>query len=367
LGTDSHLTPEPLNRQRWTRVMQNTAPTSFLTNRAPRPLQPLEAFLRDYAEQAGGVWDEIEPLVYDLLIDDEPLRVTFDPEALPEHPSAQLASLGSPLMDRLLEAARHQAEFTILYASGPNTHPYDLPGRLRRAYAVPVGAELLPTSVRLCFFPQATYGFVGTFISDRKEQATLDVSIDLHSGREVRHLRRAISPDQLSGQPVEPLPEASHLSVPAAFALACQQVARSISPLANQRRRELEEHTSRQIERLQRYYARMREELEQQPRRGASSEADAQARKTARVQAIQREGELRSTELRQKSILHVNLALVSVQVIHLPKLLVKFDLVRPRDRRVSTQAVFDPWTDAFEPIQLGKDRPPTFDLATLTP
>src|SRR5688572_10429844 len=95
---------------------------------ALRHLQPLESFVREYVEQAGGVWDEIEPQVYDLLLDDQTIRITFDPEALPEHPSAQLASLGSPLMDRLLDDARRRGTYTVLYAGGLNAHPHDLPG-----------------------------------------------------------------------------------------------------------------------------------------------------------------------------------------------------------------------------------------------
>ena len=45
----------------------------------------------------------IEPEVYDVLLPgtgsggaDESLRIAFDPEALPEHPGAQLASFGVP-------------------------------------------------------------------------------------------------------------------------------------------------------------------------------------------------------------------------------------------------------------------------------
>jgi hypothetical protein len=38
------------------------------------------------------------PQVYNLLTDTELPQVTFDPEALPEHPRAQLASFGSPLI-----------------------------------------------------------------------------------------------------------------------------------------------------------------------------------------------------------------------------------------------------------------------------
>ena len=57
----------------------------------------------------------------------------------------------------------------------------------------------------------------------------------------------------------------------------------------------------------------------------------------------------------------------AVQIVHLPKLLVRFDLTGPRGRAIPGQAVFDPWTDAFEPIQLGADKPPTFDLSAALP
>ena len=38
---------------------------------------PLEEFLRDYVETTGGVWDEIEPQVYDLMLPGrEPARAS---------------------------------------------------------------------------------------------------------------------------------------------------------------------------------------------------------------------------------------------------------------------------------------------------
>lgn len=58
-----------------------------------RDSSPLEAFVRTYLETAGGAWEEVEPQVYDVLLPDTaatsgPQRITFDPEALPEHPGA---------------------------------------------------------------------------------------------------------------------------------------------------------------------------------------------------------------------------------------------------------------------------------------
>jgi hypothetical protein len=43
-------------------------PYNVLMNTATAPTHsPLEGFVRDYADVTGGVWDEIEPQVYDLL------------------------------------------------------------------------------------------------------------------------------------------------------------------------------------------------------------------------------------------------------------------------------------------------------------
>src|SRR5438309_12125376 len=83
----------------------------------PAPASPLEDFLRDYVETIGGAWDEVEPQVYDLLLPGEStasimdvggrgiVRVAFDPEAVPEHPGSQLASFGTPFVDKVLADA----------------------------------------------------------------------------------------------------------------------------------------------------------------------------------------------------------------------------------------------------------------------
>src|SRR5271154_4983305 len=97
---------------------------------------PLEEFLRDYTDVAGGVWDEVEPQVYDLMLpgrgpthEPEMVRLVFDPEAIPEHPGSQLASYGTPLVDRLLTDAVERGRFARLYVIGLNLNPHDLSGR----------------------------------------------------------------------------------------------------------------------------------------------------------------------------------------------------------------------------------------------
>jgi hypothetical protein len=161
---------------------------------------PLEAFVRDYVETTGGVWDEVEPQVYDVLLPAEDprepvdvggreiLRIAFDPEALPEHPGAQLASFGTPLIDRLLAEAMHRGRSAQLYLVGLNLAPHDLAGRVRRALTLPAEAKLHLERVRPLHFAQAIFWFEATFVSDQKEQEIVPVAMDLHYGRQVRHL-----------------------------------------------------------------------------------------------------------------------------------------------------------------------------------
>src|SRR3954465_5523237 len=119
---------------------------------APEAHSPLEAFLRDYSEVVGGLWEEIEPQVYDLMLpppgEPEVVRVAFDPEALPEHPGAQLASFGTPLVDRLLADAVARGRYVRLYFIGLNLAPHDLAGFLRRALTLPEESTLKPEGAR---------------------------------------------------------------------------------------------------------------------------------------------------------------------------------------------------------------------------
>ena len=127
---------------------------------------PLEEFLRGYAEVSGGLWDEIEPQVYDLMLpgrtaaaEPEMVRLAFDPEAIPEHPGSQLASYGTPLIDRLLADAVYRGRHIALYMVGLNLAPQGLEDRLRRAVTIAVGVRAEARVSRgPCIFPRPSSG-----------------------------------------------------------------------------------------------------------------------------------------------------------------------------------------------------------------
>jgi len=80
----------------------------------------------------GGLEEEIEPQVYDVLFpdSDKPLRVAFDPDALPEHPSAQLLTFGSALLDDLLGKAQARGSVGFAFLDDVQVAPHALEQRI---------------------------------------------------------------------------------------------------------------------------------------------------------------------------------------------------------------------------------------------
>jgi hypothetical protein len=332
-------------------------------------VSPLEAFLRSYLETVGGAWDEVEPDVYDVLLpNDAPqagepgvLRLAFGPEALPEHPGAQLASFGTPLIDRLLDDALRRGRSAHFYLVGENLNPHNLPGRLRQALTLAPPLELQIQRVRALHFTQAVYWFQAEFISDQKEQTILPVAIDLHYGREVRHLDLLLDQARLAQEPAQPLPEARRRSITAGYAVAREQGLRTLAALANLRARQLAERRDRQIDRMARYYADLRNELEEQAHRSRNAE-EAALRLAQRRTAIDREEQLRVAELMQKSNLRVHLRLLQLLRIDQPKLLVHSIIGGEKRPPVSIELVWAPLTEALEPPPCPTCGRPTFVL-----
>jgi hypothetical protein len=334
------------------------------------PLSPLEDFVRTYLETVGGVWDEVEPQVYDVLLPvaesggeaaGEMLRMTFDPEALPEHPGAQLASFGTPLIDRLLNDAVRRGRTALFYLTGLNLAPHDLAGRVRRSLTLTPPLVVRVERVRALDFAQVVFWFQAEFVSDQKEQEILPVAIDLHYGREVRHIDQLLDRSRLLEEPALLLPEARRSAVATAYPGAREQVLRSLAPMAGVRHRELAERLERQVARMRRYYADLRDELAEQRRRTHDKE-DATERLEARQMAIDREEQVRVAELRQKSALRVHLRLLQMVMVQQPKLLVHTLFTVPGREPNHLELVWDPLLEMLEAVSCPECGRPTYAL-----
>jgi hypothetical protein len=359
---------------------------------------PLEQFVCDYVETLGGAWDEVEPQVFDLLMpgaDDHStpsprdaggrdiVQITFDPEALPEHAHAQLASFGSPLIDGWIADAQRRGRSAECHVNGLNVSPHDLPGRLRRALPLAADTTLEIDRVRAQSFPQAVFWFQATFAGEHREQEIIPVAVDQHYGRQVRHLDQLLDGSRLGEQPAVDWAPARHGTRAAAYRVARDRALRTAAAMANTRSRELADLTERQVVRMRRYFADLREELAEQVARAVERKEDT-AKFAGRHEALDLQERLRVAELRQKSALQLHLRLCNLLVVHQPKLLVLARLIRrpavcatgaPANRRfgvapiapppleAAVPLVWDPLTESLEAPPCPACRHPTFELA----
>jgi hypothetical protein len=326
-----------------------------MSRRIVESISPLERFVRDYTEARDGVWDEIEPQVYDLLIDSDMTQVAFDPEALPEHPGAQLASVGSPLLDRLLADAAQRWSAGRFYRIGLNLQPHGLDSQISRAISLPPGASASIERMRAMNFPQAIFWFKARFIGDQKEEEILPMGIDLHHLREVRHLDLLLASDRLSEDSQAELPDAPHGGLMAGYRAARKQIAPTVASLANARRREWTGRVEKQIARMSAYYAQLRTEADEQAARDAEPE-----RLERRREAIDREEKLRVAELRQKSSVRAQVELASLMIVQQPKLLIGASIHEKGRAIGQLQVVWDPLLEAIEAVACPVCGQPTF-------
>ena len=330
---------------------------------------PLEEFLRDYAEITGGLWDEVEPQVYDLMLpardgagEPEMVRLAFDPEAIPEHPGAQLASYGTPLVDRLLADAVNRGRHVELYMVGLNLAPQGLEDRLRRAVTLPPGFAPQGRAVAAAALPPGGLLVRGD-VRERPEGAGPLDGGDRRALRPAGAAPRAParSRTHLAEKPWSPLAEAPHPGLASAYPIARDRVVRTLSALANTYHRELHERLDRQLERIGRYYGDLRAEVEEQAQK-ARNRGEDPARFTARLEASTREEQLRTAELRRKSQLKVHLRLLNLLVIHQPKLLLHTCGAAGSDSG-RLEWVWDPLVEAVEAAVCPECRHPTFEFA----
>jgi hypothetical protein len=337
----------------------------------------LEAFLRDYVEVRDGLWEEVEPQVYDVILPDlaraagseagDVVRVALDPEALPEHPGCRFLGPGSPVLDEIFEGAQRRARFARAWLVGLNQRLADPVAPLRRL-DLQADARLTVHGTRACEFAVLVHWFRATYVSDQKEQDTFVVAIDTAGNRQVRHLDRLLDWPRLGDEPVHDLPPAPRIPPEEAYRAARERVARTVAATANLRRRELEARYTRQEARMLDYYETLRREIDEQIARALRRKEDP-ARALARKAQCDREQQRRLAELRRKCSLRVRVALNNLLEVRQPKLIVEGTLSLraggPKDRGPAAPAspielLWDPLAEAIEAPDCPRCRRPTF-------
>ncbi len=284
---------------------------------------PLEQFFRDYVETNGGLWDEVEPQVYDVLWGsaEEPQRVTFDSEALPEHPDAQFLTFGLPLLDELLSEAQQRGQVARAFFDNLHLESYGIEQQVQHDITLPDGMHMVVRQVRPRYVLHTLFWFEATYLSDEKEQVLYTAAVDRYYGRLARNLE-TLEHEQMSQERLWPHPDAPAISLERAYLLARERVMRNITVDANQHQRERRERMERQVQQMAQYFTDMRAEVEERIQKARAKDEDIAALEE-RIATLERERVVRIDELRRKAVTRGQVRLTSMLHLAIPRLFIE--------------------------------------------
>ena len=327
---------------------------------------PLEQFLIEYVDAVGGLADEIEPQVYDVLLPDAnaPQRIAFDPDALPEHQSAQLLTFGSALLDDLLARAQQRGQIGLAFLDDAHLQPHALAQRVTRDLVLPEAITLRIENIRPLYVTHSLFWFEVTYLGEEKEQALFPLAIDRYYGRQVRYLDELLNGERLAESRRWTLADAKSQPLDRAYLSARDAVVRTVRAEVNTRQHHTQTHLVEQTERMKKYYADLRAELAERIEK-AQTRGDETESLGLRQDALNREEHLRLDELARKAQIRVQIKLVNLLHIKIPRLFVRTHVTAKPIATIhpgSLTLTWDPLTEKTDALVCPNCQRPTFEL-----
>jgi len=314
----------------------------------------IEAFAVAAVEGLGGAAEKLADGLYTVLWTEEVTgqpetrHLAFDPEALEDDPEAELVTIASPTLERIIGRATASGRVARAFLGAPAVSPKGVAERLARAYRF-VESDWTPGEGRPWFFPSGIFLFRVRYLSDSREEELVEVGVNLTDGRILRRLNEAIERYGLSPEPWEPLPMVEELPVGQTYGIARAELERRILSTLGNRRRHLEWRLERESERASTYYAELLREV-QEEQAGLAADDPARSRPESKARAIQIEQEGRLAELRGKYRLEAQVALLNGLRLYQSKLVFRGRLM-DKSRAVEVPLVWDPVENTGEPAR----------------
>ena len=325
----------------------------------------VEAFALAAVEHLGGAAERRADGLYTVLWEAEEgggletRQLAFHPDALEDDPDAEMVTQGSPTLDGILHRITARGHVAEAFLSLPAGTLRGVQDRLLRAFRFPE-ARWTPGEARPHWVPAGVFLFRARYLSDSREEELAEVALNLADRRLLRRLDEAIERHGLVPEPWEAWPTADELPLGDTWAAARAEMERRLISSVGRRRRELEGRLRRETARAAGYYDEIIRELQEQvavlppgdPKRAALE-------LKGRAASVEREGRL--GELAAKYRLEVEVALVSILRLHLPRLIVSGTLAGKR-HAVDLSLVWDPVEQTGEPVRCRRCATFTYEL-----
>ncbi len=326
----------------------------------------LEAFLRESLDAVGGVWEEVEPQVYDVLWPDadEPVRLTFDPDALPEHPAAHLVTFGSPVLDQLLDQAHARGRVGLVYLDDVTSAADTVAAQVQHELRLPDHVTLRLDTARPLYVTHTLFWFEAIYTGDAREQALYSAAVDRYYGRFVRHLELLLNERRLTDARLWPYPDAPSLPLSRAYVMARDRIVRTAAVEAASRSRDIRAAIARQSERTVQYFADLRAELRERLEK-AGAKSNQSESLCLRLEAIDREEALRLDDLRRKAALRVELRVRNILHLKSPRLFLAAQFItagRAPARTIPLTLTWDPVVGKLDAVPCPHCQQPAYEF-----
>lgn len=314
----------------------------------------LEAFTIAAIEGLGGAVEKRADGLYTVLWAEEAIaqpetrQLAFDPEALEDDPEAELVTIASPTLERIIGWAAAAGRVARAFLSAAPGSPKGVAEPLARSYRF-VDSAWTPREGRPWFFPSGIFLFLVRYLSDSREEELVEVGVNLADGRILRRLDEAMERYGFSRGPWAPLPMVAELPVGQTYGVARAELEHRIVSALGNRRRDIERRLARESGLAAAYYAEMLREL-QEEQAGLTADDPRRSRLESKGRAIQMEQEGRLAELRGKYRLEAHVALLSVLRLYQPKLVFRGRLAG-KSHGAEVTLVWDPVENTGEPAR----------------
>lgn len=318
-----------------------------------------ERLLVAAVDALGGVVEPRGPGLADLLVPApllpvsqgrELLTVAFGPEALMHGPEAELATVGTPLLDRLTDFLLSQGTTGCATVPVERLHRGGIENRVGDVIAFVkcrTGPGSLPQDGVLCAYAQ--FDFKVTLTADDRREKLVTVLVDLRTNLPSPELEERLPQLSLTTAPPPSLVR-KRIDVPVEDAYRTAQVhlGEIIAPDVRTCHTRLQRRLLVELARISDFYTDsvtdLRVRMEQAVARG-----DSPASFEDRIQATLRERERKLQETADHYRLRCRARLLHARVLHQPKLSFSVLVERKKLRR-ELELFYDPVLDRMEPV-----------------
>lgn len=336
-------------------------------------MSPLEELTIEYICSTAGDYELVEPQVYDIVLPDPLLhqlqipisnglcRVTFDTEALADHPHAQLLAFGHPTLDQLFSMAHQQGSVGKIFLSGFNLQPHQLLLKLKQQLRLHKDLNVEFGVPRILHFTLWFYWFQATFVCDEKIQYLVEVGIDQYYGRLTRRFQELLEFSHITSVSSVPYPDIGGIPLADAYLLARSEAVTKLRPMMRNYKEKLTGHLTQESNQIIRYFDNMIAEVEERQKKTVSLSKDNEAFQHQK-RSLELERQARLAELRKKMTLKVDLKLQNLLSVVMPKIATPLKLTSKRNVTLDLTVIWNPLSEIVEPISCPKCQHPTLEL-----